>query len=55
MPKVNKSERLVLRIVPALVERVAVDRDEGRCSTARRALVLGLRQLETEQRPIWDR
>jgi hypothetical protein len=58
MTKVNKTERLVLRIVPALVEfleRIAADRREGRCNTARRALVLGLRELEADQRPIWDR
>jgi hypothetical protein len=47
MAKVNKSQRLILRIVLALVEyleRVAADRRKGRCEIARRAMVLGLRQ-----------
>ena len=30
-------------------------RGEGRCSTARRALVVGLRELEAEQKYAWDR
>ena len=48
MANVNKSERLVLWIVRSLVEfleRIAPDRREGRCNTARRVLVLGLRDF----------
>jgi hypothetical protein len=55
---VNKTERLVLRIVPALVkflECIAADRREGRCDTARRALIIGLKTMDAElQGPIWD-
>ena len=57
MKPIHKPVLLAIRIPIALaklLDDTAEDRRERKSATARRALVLGLREL-TALRPIWDR